>query len=137
MIDYQSARKVAELLAAVAEPTRLQIVSFLLKRPHYVGELAELIGIPIVNMSHHLSVMRQAGLLEDVKQGRRVRYHFREEIYRGSNGAKSEGMLDFGHLHLIFPYTSEPSTQQRTTKGSSVAPSVGSDPKKTKRKSPK
>ena len=54
MIEYLAAKKIAALLAAIGEPTRLQILFRLAVRPQNVGELAEAIGIPMVNMSHHL-----------------------------------------------------------------------------------
>jgi DNA-binding transcriptional ArsR family regulator len=72
MMEFSHARKVAGMLAALAEPTRLQIAFHLAAGPHHVSQLAELVGAPMVNMSHHLGVMRQAGLLEDEKQGRKV-----------------------------------------------------------------
>src|SRR2546423_330329 len=81
MIEFPDAKKVAGMLAAVGEPTRMLILYRLAQGPHHVGLLAELIGIPMVNMSHHLGVMRQAGLLDDEKDGRRVVYKFRPEIF--------------------------------------------------------
>ncbi|MDB5306118.1 MAG: ArsR family transcriptional regulator [Gemmataceae bacterium] len=81
MIAFPDAKKVAGMLAAVGEPTRMRILYRLAQGPHHVGQLAEMIGVPMVNMSHHLGVMRQAGLLEDEKDGRRVIYRFRPEIY--------------------------------------------------------
>src|SRR5437870_13584707 len=80
MIAFRDAKQVAGMLAAVSEPTRMLILFRLARGPHHVGQLAELIGIPMVNMSHHLGVMRLAGLLEDEKEGRRVVYKLRPEI---------------------------------------------------------
>lgn len=80
MIAFADAKKVAGMLAAVAEPTRLLILYRLAQGPHHVGALAEALGLPMVNMSHHLGVMRQAGLLDDEKDGRRVVYTIRPEI---------------------------------------------------------
>lgn len=80
MMDYSDARRVAAMLAAVGEPTRLLILYRLAQGPHHVGQLAEMLGVPMVNMSHHLGVLRQAGLLDDEKDGRRVVYHLRPEI---------------------------------------------------------
>src|SRR5262245_16522704 len=94
MIDFSDAKKVAGMLAAVGEPTRMLILHRLVQGPHHVGQLAELIGIPMVNMSHHLGVMRQAGLLEDEKDGRKVVYKFRPDVYReGGAGADVVGTL--------------------------------------------
>ena len=69
------------MLAAVGETTRMLILHRLIESPRYVGELAEIIGIPMVNMSHHLGVMRQAGLLTDRKKGRQIVYQCNPEIF--------------------------------------------------------
>lgn len=77
MIAFADARSAAGVLAAVAEPTRLRILLLLARGPHHVGQLAKLLDIPMPNMSHHLGVMRQAGLLDHDKAGRRVVYGVR------------------------------------------------------------
>lgn len=69
------------MLAAVGEPTRMLILHRLAEKPYHVGLLAEAVGVPMVNISHHLGVMRQAGLLEDDKEGRRVIYSLSKDIY--------------------------------------------------------
>ncbi len=35
-----------------------------------VTQLAKALGVEIVNVSHHLGVLRNAGLVEDIKDGR-------------------------------------------------------------------
>lgn len=80
MIAFPAAKEAARLLAAVAEPTRLRVFVRLAGGPAHVGELAKLVGVPMVNMSHHLGVMRLAGLLEDEKHGRRVVYCLRPGV---------------------------------------------------------
>ncbi|QDU18895.1 ArsR/SmtB family transcription factor [Urbifossiella limnaea] len=86
MIDYQAARKVAARLAALAEPTRVRVIDRLAHGPLHVGALAELLDVPMVNLSHHLGVMRQAGLLEDEKEGRRVVYRLHPDVARPGDG---------------------------------------------------
>ncbi len=51
----------AELLTALAAPERLRVVRFLADGPHTVGEIAGMLRVPAVNVSHHLSVLKQAG----------------------------------------------------------------------------
>lgn len=64
----------AHLLAALAAPERLKIVRFLADGPHTVTEIVAMLGIPAVNVSHHLSVLRNARLIRGKKQGRFVHY---------------------------------------------------------------
>ncbi len=89
------------MIAAVGETTRMLILHRLAEQPRNVGELAELIGIPMVNMSHHLGVMRQAGLLEDQKDGRKVVYKLRPDIYTPSGDMPNViGTLQLGCYRL-------------------------------------
>jgi DNA-binding transcriptional ArsR family regulator len=39
-----------------------------------VTEIADMLGIPAVNVSHHLNVLRNSRLIRGKKQGRFVRY---------------------------------------------------------------
>ena len=115
MMEFSNARKVAAMLAALAEPTRLQIAFHLAAGPHHVSQLAELVGAPMVNMSHHLGVMRQAGLLDDEKHGRKVVYRFRPEVFTagGENGVL--GTLAIGPFRLVIrtPADAAPSKSKR------------------------
>ena len=100
MIDFFDAKRVAGMLAAVGEPTRMMILFRLAQGPHHVGQLATALGVPMVNMSHHLGVMRQAGLLDDEKDGRRVVYQFRPEIFAPSANGDALGTLTVGRYKL-------------------------------------
>jgi DNA-binding transcriptional ArsR family regulator len=60
------------MLAALAAPERLQIIRLLRSGPHCVGAIADELGIPLVNLSHHLSVLCHARLLQKKKKGRFV-----------------------------------------------------------------
>lgn len=100
MIDIQTAKKTAGMLAAVGEPTRMQVLHLLTRGPHNVGQLAAAVGIPMVNMSHHLGVMRTAGLLDHEKDGRRVIYSLRPEVFAPGGAADVLGTLTLGTVRL-------------------------------------
>jgi ArsR family transcriptional regulator len=108
MTDFSEARKVAALLAAVAEPTRLRVLWQLAKGPMHVGALADAVGIEMVNMSHHLGVMRQAGVLDDEKDGRRVIYKLKPEVYTAGSSADVLGVLTLGHFRVVLRAKTEP-----------------------------
>lgn len=107
MMDFADARRAAVVLAALAEPTRLRIVFHLARGPHHVSQLAELVGTPMVNMSHHLGVMRQAGLLEDEKDGRKVVYRFRSDVFSAGDGTETLGVLTIGPFRVVIRAQSE------------------------------
>src|SRR5262249_25915845 len=72
--DPLQPQRCARLLAALAAPERLQIVRFLRGGPRNVGEIAEMLHTAAVNVSHHLNVMKTAGLIHGEKHGRFVLY---------------------------------------------------------------
>jgi ArsR family transcriptional regulator len=116
MTDFSEARKVAALLAAVAEPTRLRVLWQLAKGPMHVGALADAVGIEMVNMSHHLGVMRQAGVLDDEKDGRRVIYKLRAEVYSPGPNDDVLGVLALGHFRVSLRAKPEPPPVTTNTK---------------------
>lgn len=123
MTEFPEARKVAALLAAVAEPTRLRVLWQLAKGPQHVGALADLVDIPMVNMSHHLGVMRQAGVLDDAKDGRRVIYKLRPEVFTPGTTPDILGVLTLGNFRMVMrakpeplPVTAGPKTRRKAGK---------------------
>ncbi len=67
----------AEIVKALAHPTRLYIVDELAKGERCVCELREGIGADISTVSKHLSVLKNAGIVEDDKRGLQVFYRLR------------------------------------------------------------
>jgi DNA-binding transcriptional ArsR family regulator len=96
MMSYADARAVARMFAALGEPTRLKIATHLLAGPSHVGALADAVGEPMVNISHHLGVMRQAGVLVDEKKWRQVFYRFRENVITPGGEDGIAATLTFG-----------------------------------------
>ncbi len=64
----------ARILKALAHPTRMFIVDKLSAKPHCVCELTELIGADTSTVSRHLSLLKNAGIVSDRKQGTTVYY---------------------------------------------------------------
>jgi DNA-binding transcriptional ArsR family regulator len=109
MMPYADARAMARMFSALGEPTRLKIASELLQRgPMFVSALAESVGVPIVNVSHHLGVMRQAGVLEDEKSGRQVLYRFRDDVCKLGGDDGIVATLTFGPYRVHVRAEPEP-----------------------------
>ena len=89
----------AELLKALADPDRLRIVNHLLGGPKNVSELAGELELPIVNLSHHLQVLRRTKVLETRKQGKFVIYSVCPKISAETNGRDIKS-LDLGCCRL-------------------------------------
>jgi biotin operon repressor len=56
------------LFKALADPVRLRMVGLLVERGRCGQELASLLGISAPTVSHHLRVLREAGLLREVRE---------------------------------------------------------------------
>ena len=67
-------KKRSDLVKALAHPTRLFIVDFLADGEKCVCEIVEQVGVDISTISKHLSVMKNAGLVEYEKRGLNVFY---------------------------------------------------------------
>ena len=70
----------AEILKAVGDATRLQVLQILLEGPRHVGELQDKVGVEQSLLSHHLKVLRQAGLVVAARDGKAVRYSISPEV---------------------------------------------------------
>jgi len=66
--------KQAEVAKAIAHPLRIAIIHFLKDGERCVCDIAEQIGSERSNVSRHLSVMVNAGVLEYRKEGLKVIY---------------------------------------------------------------
>jgi len=67
-------QKQAEIAKAIAHPLRIAIVDFLKDGEQCVCDIAEYVGSERSNVSRHLSVMVNAGILDYRKQGLKVIY---------------------------------------------------------------
>jgi len=70
-------RAIAEILKAVADPTRQQILKLLEDRPRTVSEIVERFTLSQPTISRHLSVLKNAGLVEAERHGQNVVYSLR------------------------------------------------------------
>jgi ArsR family transcriptional regulator, arsenate/arsenite/antimonite-responsive transcriptional repressor len=67
----------ASIIKAMAHPSRLFIVEELAKGPRCVCEITGLVGADISTVSKHLSILKNAGIVDDQKRGTQVWYSLR------------------------------------------------------------
>ena len=67
----------ANVLKALGHPTRLWMAEQLADGEKCVCELAEFIDADFSTISKHLSVLKQAGVVEDEKRGKQVFYRLK------------------------------------------------------------
>jgi DNA-binding transcriptional ArsR family regulator len=70
---------IAQRFRVIGEPMRIKLLDSLRERSATVGELTEALGASQQNVSKHLSVLHQAGILSRVKEGTSVRYAIADE----------------------------------------------------------
>ncbi|MGN2639340.1 Rv2640c family ArsR-like transcriptional regulator [Nocardia takedensis] len=71
-VDDAAALEVALRLKALADPVRVKLMSLLLSSPaaeNNGGELAAAVGLSESTVSHHLTQLRKAGLVESERRG--------------------------------------------------------------------
>lgn len=64
----------AEVCQTLANPKRLRILALLARAERSVGELAEVLDVPLSNVSQHLALLRSRGLVQARKSGQTVHY---------------------------------------------------------------
>jgi ArsR family transcriptional regulator len=93
MRDKLQSDQCARALKALADPERLKIIQCLQAGPRNVSELARLLDAEIANVSHHLQVLRHAGLVQDKKDGKYV-------IYSLDPATVAAGVVELGCCRL-------------------------------------
>ena len=64
----------ADLCQALADPTRLKLLTLLGEKPRAVKDLVEATGERQAKISQHLSIMRQRGIVQTQRVGTEVHY---------------------------------------------------------------
>ncbi len=87
-------------MKALGEENRLRIIRLLLKKQRCVNELAETLNVTQYNISKHLRVLREAGLVTQEKAGQQRLYTLAEDFnHHLENNAN---VLDLGCCQFDF-----------------------------------
>ena len=79
MLEGLTATHLADIFKALADPTRVRIISILAKTELCVCDLAATLGMTQSAVSHQLRLMRQMRLVKNRKKGRLVYYSLDDE----------------------------------------------------------
>jgi ArsR family transcriptional regulator, nickel/cobalt-responsive transcriptional repressor len=96
--DSLQSKKCAEYLKALAAPERLRIIQCLRSGPMNVTAIADELHRPLVNVSHHLGILRRAGLVRARRQGKLISYSLSPRYFRSTDGPPH--CLDLGCCRL-------------------------------------
>jgi len=75
--DRQRLSARANIIKSLSHPSRLLMVEALSEKEKCVCDLAALVGADMSTVSKHLSVLKNAGIVEDEKRGSMVFYRLR------------------------------------------------------------
>ena len=95
MLDFKT-NKCSRILSVLADVQRLRIIECLSEKSRNVGELASCLGKHMVKVSHHLSILRKAGLVKSNRMGRFIYY----ELQSGMGVSGPTSHLDLGCCRL-------------------------------------
>lgn len=100
-LDIFQADYCAEQLKALGEPVRLRILALLKRGEMNVSEIASALETEVVTVSHHLQILRNAGLVTRRKQGRFCLYGLREGLLQ--EGLDSAQVVNLGCCAVRLP----------------------------------
>jgi len=101
----EDALRLAHRLKALADPTRLRLIAFLLSRPGFEActcDLAPALGVAESTTSHHLKRLEAAGLVTKQRRGLNVHYAVDAGAIRAIGAALHLG--DAAHLVGVPPH---------------------------------
>lgn len=78
-LPEQALQEVASYFQVLSEPTRLKILNLLRAGEHNVSELAQLSGYSPANVSRHLALLAQHGIVERESRGVSAYYRIADE----------------------------------------------------------
>ena len=114
----------AEICRTLSHPVRIAMLHLLADEPREVGRLAAALDISQPNVSKHLAVMRQAGLVEAERDGRGAVYRLTDRSVIGACDLMAQVMrrrlARMAELSAAIESTEDgsvPTTQGRTNDG--------------------
>jgi len=93
-MTMRSSQFCAPYLKALGDNTRWRIVQELLSQKLIVSDLAERLEVSQYNVSKHLRILREAGIVESVRRGKHIECRIAAEFRRRM--AKNKNQLDLG-----------------------------------------
>ncbi len=110
--DERTPNECAQILRAVADETRLQIIQLLFQKEKCGSDIAEELNLPQPHIAHHLGILKNAKLVDSQRQGQKVLYRLHPVFQKSvqENSAQTENSsqtLDIGCCKISFGNESE------------------------------
>ncbi len=96
-----SQHEAAELFKALADETRLRILRILFEGERCVTDLMTELKLAQSHVSHHLKILKTAGLIDSRREGHKICYALLPEVKQELSDAREEA-LDLGCCEVKF-----------------------------------
>ncbi|MFQ5791421.1 MAG: ArsR/SmtB family transcription factor [Acidobacteriota bacterium] len=83
-----------QAIKAVGDRTRLQILRVLLQGEQCVTDIAQMLGLAQPRISHHLTILRNSGLVLDRRKGKQIIYSVNPLFRTTHNGGSPAVQVD-------------------------------------------
>lgn len=70
-----------DVFKALSDKTRRKILELLKEKDMTAGDIAEYFNITKASISHHLSILKQAGLVSDERKGQFIYYSLNTSVF--------------------------------------------------------
>lgn len=99
--DTFQANFCAERLKALGDPLRLRIIDVLRHGEMAVSDIAAFLEVTVVNVSHHLQILKHVDLVETRRDGKYIYYHLHQDLKARNNSPTQN--IDLGCCQLQIP----------------------------------
>ncbi len=78
--DHSELEELCQVFRLLSDPTRLRILSILRAGERHVSSLCDILQLPQPTVSHHLSLLRMAGVASGRRSGKQVYYRLNPDM---------------------------------------------------------
>lgn len=122
----------ADLLKALAQPRRLEIINLLQGQELSVSEMQEMLALPQANLSQHLMVLRKCGVVNDRRDSKQIYYRLAHKNFLKANDLMRDVLLEkyektplakvmHEEITELFPVVVDPVCGMRVSKKTAAA----------------
>jgi len=98
-MELQPKKKCALVLRSLSEDIRLRIIKCLFGKEYSVSDIAEILEAKHSQVSHHLCILRNSGIVEDRREGKFIIYRIHPLVY---TRLENKDVLDFECCSIVF-----------------------------------
>ncbi len=104
-MDMVQVNKMSQALKALSDVNRIRILEILATGEYCVTELVERLQIDQPKVSHHLAILRSAGIIKSRRDGRHINYSVKTMVHRKVAGERGQDdVFDLELLSVAFRF---------------------------------